>query len=70
MAHLNMGIKRPLSVFTEFHASSINRPHFSLYWSDHDRVGLGLSWGNGNSDPVFNITLELWVPPWIERHLP
>ena len=70
MAHLNMGLKRPLSVFAEFHASSLNRPHFSYYWTDHDRVGLSLDWGNGSSDPVFNVTLELRVPHWIERYLP
>lgn len=32
---------------------SINRPHFVCDWIDRGVFLIGVSWGNGNSDPVW-----------------
>lgn len=32
----------------------INRPHL-VSWADDENYGLGVSWGNGNSDPVWSL---------------
>lgn len=60
---------RRVRVWTEWNWSSINRPHV-VWWErsylDHgpDSVGFGLSWGNGYSDPVWSIDLEVRLPRW------
>lgn len=36
---------------------AINRPHLHFY-RDHDGWGIMLSWGNGNSDPVWSIAYD------------
>lgn len=57
-------------LFVACHPSSINRPHFSRTWFDKDCLSLGLSWGNGNSDPVFIVNIDLRIPAWLEKRLP
>jgi hypothetical protein len=70
MAHRTWGVGRAVTLSTELHAWPINRPHLSAAWTDHDRAELSLSWGNGNSDPVFSFAISFTVPAWIERRLP
>jgi hypothetical protein len=40
----------------------VNRPYFTVY-RDTDLIGVGLSWGNRLSDPVWSIDIELWRRP-------
>lgn len=65
-------------VRVELDVRSINRPHF-FYWNWEGpsdcmvdaidrRGGIAVSWGNGNSDPVW--VLEIQFPEWLLRHLP
>ena len=42
--------------------SSVNLPRVRWYWYDETRGYLDLSWGNGNSDPVWSVTLRVSVP--------
>lgn len=46
---------------------AINRPRFSADWYDKETVGASLSWGNGNSDPVWHADVEFIVPKVILR---
>jgi hypothetical protein len=42
--------------------SSINLPRLRWYWYDETNGFLDLSWGNGNSDPVWCVTVQVPVP--------
>lgn len=59
-----------MRVSREWNWWPINRPHLIAYWIDQSHAGLGVSWGNGNSDPVWLLCVEFYVPRWIERVLP
>ncbi len=48
----------------------INRPHFHAYWLEHGHCGWHVSWGNGNSDPVWSLGVEFHIPMWLDRMLP
>jgi hypothetical protein len=37
---------------------------------DANRGDFSLSFGNGNSDPVWRVDLRCWVPKWIGMRLP
>lgn len=37
--------------------SSINLPRISGDWADEDRYWVGITWGDGNSDPVWSAEL-------------
>ena len=44
--------------------SSVNLPRLRWYWWDATEGHLDLSWGNGNSDPVWSVSVRLRVPRW------
>lgn len=51
----------PVDVFVDGHAWAINRP-LLLGWRDGTRIGGSLSWGNGNSDPVWIVDVSIDIP--------
>lgn len=60
----------------EFAPSNMNGPHIASYWwwdCDQDappsHAELSLSWGNGNSDPVWSVWARVPVPPVLARWL-
>lgn len=66
------------NVWAEINLDAIHRPHL-FYWNIEApdscveggitrQGGLGISWGDGNSDPVWSI--ELRFPLWLLRRLP
>lgn len=56
-------------LFVAFDSWPINRPHLRSEWYTNDELGLSLSWGNGNSDPVWMLDLTFQVPEWLNSHL-
>ena len=66
--------KRLGPINVEVNAWAINRPHLDWWprWDEHGRfgIGVGLSWGNGNSDPVWLIDIDrIPLPRWLGRRL-
>lgn len=56
--------------FVDIDLTMINRPHFSLLGQEEDnRAVVGVSWGNGNSDPVWLIDVRIPVPRCIGSRL-
>ena len=39
----------------------INRPHV-IVWGDDENYGIGVDWGNGNSDPVWSVGVIFNAP--------
>lgn len=37
----------------------INRPHFYAEWWGDKKLGIWIDWGNGNSDPVWTLGVEI-----------
>lgn len=59
-----------------FSPSCMNGPHLASYWwwdEDHpappSHAELSLSWGNGNSDPMWSVWVQVPVPRWLARRL-
>jgi len=63
------GVVKLGPVYIEVNARAINRPHFSTCWIDDDHYDVALSWGNGSSDPVWFVSLNVTVPPRVARYL-
>lgn len=53
--------------YGEINAGSINRPRLSCDWMDTRNYEIALSWGNGNSDPVWLLAVDLTIPEPIGR---
>jgi hypothetical protein len=56
--HKNIAYRwRNYSTLIELNAWPINRPHCSFDWYDENECGIAFAWSNGNSDPVFCLTI-------------
>jgi hypothetical protein len=48
--------------------SNLNLPRVMVYGDERDRIiHVGLSWGNGNSDPVWSVGFPLVLPAFLGR---
>ena len=55
-------------VFVELNLDMINRPHFSAIGDEDPHAAtFALTWGNGNSDPVWLVQVRCRVPAFIGR---
>lgn len=61
-SHLRRVLSRHVVLHTSVALDMVNRPYFTVY-RDTDLIGVGLSWGNRLSDPVWSIDIELWRRP-------
>lgn len=50
--------------YTDWNWWAVHRPHSMFYWVTDRRFGIEVSWGNGNSDPVWSIGVEITLPGW------
>lgn len=58
---------RRLDLFGLVDVSNCNGPHVRLDWYDEHEWGATLEWGNGNSDPVWLLSLTIKrVPRWLD----
>lgn len=48
----------PIEITGEINTWSAHRPGITA-WRHTDSIGIALWWGNGNSDPVWEIAIEL-----------
>jgi hypothetical protein len=46
------------------------RPPWKSFRNQDDRAHVSISWSNGNSDPVWALYFDCWVPRSIGRRLP
>lgn len=59
------------SVSMQVDLSEVNVPRVILLGQEDDgRAVIGMSWGNGNSDPVWSIEARVPIPRFIGRRLP
>lgn len=49
-------------LFAQVNLDSINLPRLRWDWFEPHRGALLLEWGNGNSDPVWSVAVDIWVP--------
>lgn len=63
------GYRRVGPVSVSYSAGSINHPYVTWLWEGAPEAFLSLSWGNGNSDPVWSVAVRLPVPRryWSDR---
>jgi hypothetical protein len=55
-------------VYLTIDLSNLNLPRVMIYGDDNNHVvHVALSWGNGNSDPVWSIGFPVLVPALIGR---
>jgi len=56
-------------LYAEWNAWAINRPHLTVCWLDDGVYEVAVSWGNGNSDPVWLVNVKVRLPRWAVRYL-
>lgn len=62
--HRTFGL-RGRELFVSVDSSALLVPRLSADWVDTERLMLDLTVGNGNSDPLLSVAVELDVPRWL-----
>jgi len=57
--HRRLALGRHVRLHLSLDLDMVNLPRVHLY-RDVDVISVGLSWGNGYSDPVWSVGLEVW----------
>lgn len=56
---------RRVVLFSHGDSDNRNRLRCSADWWDETQVGFDVSWGNGNSDPVWLVGFSVRMPLWL-----